>query len=116
MNLTFAPVGAGIAFLFTLAASVPTGAQDLPDDSTAFPVLFGPYLGQEEPGLTPVPFAQGLFARPLGLAIPPGGEEGWTRPVTAPFSGVYMDWDINISPDGHLLRMSLAGREVPVLP
>lgn len=91
-------------------------------------VYHGEYLGQEKPGLTAKPFAPELLERALGLAFAPDGkelfyalwgvetraaimmmkmvDEKWTEPATAPFSGKYMDWDLNLSPDGKRLYFS----------
>jgi len=103
-------------------------AQNL-NDSNQFPVLKGPYLGQKKPGLTPEIFAFGLLSKPkqsaIGLSFTPDGNEvyyslwggkirarimfmkkennQWTKPQIAPFSGKYMDWDLNLSPDGNKL-------------
>jgi predicted alpha/beta superfamily hydrolase len=104
------------------------------------PGLDGPYLGQTPPGLEPEVFAPGLFVSPLGIAVPPDGapivfaswggqpparvlvverrETGWVAPVTAPFSGDSMDWDVNFSPDGRRLyfssRRPRPGKEDPI--
>jgi Tol biopolymer transport system component len=128
--MSFSATLAFLTFTLTLAHLDPAslGAQEDPPGSTTLPVPHGPYLGQEGPGLTPMPFAVGILPSTLGLAIPPGGEEivfaswggeprarimvtqlganGWTPPDTASFSGVYMDWDINVSPDGRRLYFS----------
>ena len=97
-----------------------------------FPILKGPYLGQMPPDDSAVIFAPGLLSdnehSPLGLAVTPDGKEiyytlfsgpgkgaivytkekdgRWTKPVTAPFSGKYPDWDMNLSPDGKTLYFS----------
>jgi Tol biopolymer transport system component len=93
-----------------------------------FPVLTGPYLGQEEPGLTAKLFAPDLLMSPLGLSFTPDGKElyyaswqgeprvrimvmrdvdgRWTESTTPPFSGSYEDWDLNLSPDGRRLYFS----------
>jgi len=94
-----------------------------------FPVLKGDYLGQKKPGLIPELFAPGLLSTKehsaIGLAFTPDGKElyytswggeprarimymkrestRWSKPQTAPFSGKYMDWDLNLSPDGNKL-------------
>ncbi len=103
-------------------------AQEREAGASQFPVLTGEYLGQEQPGLNPAVFAPGLVSRPLGFAIPPdgrmivfaswGGEprarimflelenDHWAPPRVMPFSGEYMDWDVNFSPDGQLLYFS----------
>ena len=93
-----------------------------------FPVLTGPYLGQEEPGLTATLFAPDLLMSPLGLSFTADGKElyyaswqgeprvrimvmrlvdgAWTESTTPSFSGTYEDWDLNISPDGSRLYFS----------
>ncbi len=93
-----------------------------------FPALKGPYLGQPEPGLTPVLFAPGVVStekRELNAVFTPDGKEfyytirkpggdwvimvmkqennRWTRPRAASFSGQYSDVDMFISPDGKKL-------------
>ncbi|MFC1476846.1 TolB family protein [candidate division KSB1 bacterium] len=104
-----------------------------------FPVLTGPYLGQKPPGLTAEIFAPELIGSPLGIAVSPdaheiyyamwGGEPQarimyvkyengrWTAPQTASFSGEFMDWDVNFSPDGSRLyfssRRPLPGSDTP---
>ena len=93
-----------------------------------FPVLTGPYLGQEEPGLTAKLFAPDLLMSPLGLSFTPDGKElyyaswqgeprvrimvmrevdgRWTESTTPRFSGTYEDWDLNLSPEGSRLYFS----------
>jgi len=92
-----------------------------------FPVLKSPYLGQKPPGMTPEILAPGIVstnAGEFGSTFTPDGREfyfaisgapftviafmkladqGWTRPEIAPFSGKYGDWDLNFSPDGKKL-------------
>lgn len=93
-----------------------------------FPVLKGPYLGQEPPGTTPALFAPGIVSRAgdeiLAIFTPDGKEffystkdstrpltimhtkqiNGiWTRPRIASFSGQYYDCASSISPDGRYL-------------
>ena len=118
-------VGLSLFSLLCLGGSTSALAQEVRSDSIEFPVLTGEYLGQETPGLTPAVFAPGLFTSPLGIAVLPDGREiafaswgeeprarimisriqggRWTAPETAPFSGEYMDWDINFSPNGKRL-------------
>ncbi len=96
------------------------------DDSGAFPVLSGEYLGQTPPGEEPELFAPdivstGIYTRDIAIT-PDGGEiyygvsigpfttimqtklenGRWTRPEVAPFSADpgYMNLEPHISPDG----------------
>jgi hypothetical protein len=93
-----------------------------------FPVLKGPYLGQEPPGITPRVFAPGVISKD---GVSEGGatfssdgelfiykryyrgkpdpeelwlselEDGkWTRPHRASFDGEHSDWDFNFAPTG----------------
>lgn len=106
-----------------------------------FPVLKGPYLGQDPPGKTPEIFAPGIVstgASEFGSTFTPDGnvfyyaisgvpntiahmelrESGWTQPKISPFSGQYSDWDMNLSPDGSKLYFTsnrpLAGNGPPI--
>ena len=87
----------------------------------------GPYIGQKPPGMTPEIFAPGIVstgASEFGSTFPPNGDSfyyaisgvpktiiafmefkgnRWTKPQTASFSGVYNDWDLNLSHDGKKL-------------
>ncbi len=114
-----------IAVGLLVGGSVPLGFAQ--EDQTAFPVLKGPYLGQEPPGLDPVLFAPGVVSTHTGewsTAFTPDGLElffglsaegstyvlhmkhedgGWTEPTVAPFSGNYPDFDLTMSPDGNRL-------------
>ena len=96
-----------------------------PDDGTEFPVLRGPYLGQEPPGFEPVLFAPGVVSTDTAewsTAFTPDGlelffglyvEDGsdilhmksvdglWTEPVVASFSSKYSDYDLTMSPSGN---------------
>ncbi len=90
--------------------------------------LKGPYLGQHPPGTNPEVFAPGIIStggREFNAVFSPDGKEfyfttwsreesyiirimketdkGWTKPVTASFSGKYMDFDMCISSDGNEL-------------
>jgi hypothetical protein len=94
---------------------------------TDFPKLTGPYLGQKPPGMKPEIFAPGIisidgsleagctftpnlkefyFVRGKSMKHKPAimvcrEEKGvWTIPEVAPFSGVYFDFEPNITPDG----------------
>ena len=95
------------------------------DDQTEFPLLRGPYLGQEPPGLEPVLFAPGVVSTDTAewsTAFTPDGLElffglfaegstyilhmksdrgRWTEPVVASFSGKYSDYDLTMSPNGN---------------
>ena len=93
-------------------------------DTSTFPELSGPYLGQEPPGLEPEIFAPGIVSTGLAtrdIAMTPDGNELyfavtlggrtmimetrqqdglWTEPAVAPFSGRFLDIEPTISPDG----------------
>ncbi len=95
------------------------------DDQTDFPLLRGPYLGQEPPGLEPVLFAPGVVSTDTAewsTAFTPDGLEvffglfaegstyilhmksdrgRWTEPAVASFSGKYPDYDLTMSPNGN---------------
>ena len=95
------------------------------DDQTELPVLRGPYLGQEPPGLEPVLFAPGvvstdtaewstaftpdalelffgLFAEGSTYILHMTSVDGrWTEPAVASFSGQYPDYDLTMSPNGN---------------
>jgi Tol biopolymer transport system component len=103
-----------------------------------FPVLRGPYLGQESPGMIPEVFAKDLLSIDenslLGISVTPDGKEiyytlfkapgmgvimytkiekgKWTKPKKVSFSSEHSDWDINLSPDGNTLYFS-SMRPVP---
>jgi hypothetical protein len=91
-----------------------------------FPILTGPYLGQEPPGITPIVFAPGIVSTGLytrDIAMTKDGKEiyfsisdaaitgifvtkldnnRWTEPVVATFSGSgSYDFEPHISPDGN---------------
>jgi hypothetical protein len=92
-----------------------------------FPVLNGPYLGQEPPGMIPKIFAPGIvstkFSEFCSVFSPDGSafyysisgapfpvivmmeqRNGvWSKPMIAPFSGKYLDYDLNVTPDGKRL-------------
>lgn len=107
---------------------MPCTSQEGAPDSTQFSILTGDYLGQTPPGQTPTIFAPGLLNRPLGLAVSPAGNQivyaswggeprarimilertadRWSTPRVASFSGEFMDWDVNMSPDGSRLYFS----------
>jgi hypothetical protein len=112
-----------IPFVVCLACAPSPRATVEPDESF-FPVLEGPYLGQEPPGLEPRLFAPGIASTGLAtrdVAVTPDGTEiyfgvtagprtmimvtrqvdgRWTEPVVAPFSGKYLDIEPTISHDG----------------
>jgi Tol biopolymer transport system component len=97
------------------------------ETSSGFPILEGPYLGQEPPGEAPVLFAPGVVSTQTGewsTAFTPDGQElffglasdestyilhtkiedgRWTPPEIASFSGQYSDFDLTMSPDGNRL-------------
>ena len=107
-----------------------------------FPVLKGPYLGQEPPGLTPEVFATGIISTKAPeqcIAFAPGGRElyfvretgnirkifnmkeertGWTSPRIVSFSGKYDDAEFSLAPDGNKLafisKRSLDGKGKPI--
>jgi Tol biopolymer transport system component len=105
-----------------LSQSTNIFCQTIPDD---FPLLKGPYLGQDPPGTIPVVFAPGIVSTGLytrDIAMSKDGKEiyfsisdaattsifvtqlingRWTEPVIAPFSGKgFFDFEPHISPDG----------------
>ena len=89
-----------------------------------FPILHGPYLGQEPPGMTPKIFAPGIVstdgAREFSGTFSPDGREyyffrsadgagmmvtkligdRWTAPQPASFNSKYIDNEPHITPDG----------------
>ncbi|MEE9466022.1 MAG: hypothetical protein V3W14_10670 [Candidatus Neomarinimicrobiota bacterium] len=97
---------------------------------TVFPVLSGPYLGQQPPGLEPQLFAPDIISTDrteLNCTFAPGGKEvywtvwqaghntimtareiggRWTKPEIAPFSGKFSDVDPYITTDGKRLYFS----------
>lgn len=91
-----------------------------------FPVLSGPYLGQEPPGMVPELFAPGVVSTagaewsssftpdgmtfafgyqgdPHGILLMREVDGHWTEPTLFPFSGEFRDFDLNFSPDGSML-------------
>jgi len=90
-----------------------------------YPILTGPYFGQEPPGDTPELFAPGLIStcreHSAAMFTPDGNElwfgrmfpaeicyakivnGRWTQPQTAPFSGSYIDLYPVLSPHGSKL-------------
>ena len=99
------------------------------DSNYEFPVLVGPYLGQEPPGMSPKIFAPGIVSRGFSeriAAFTPDGKElfyivwgaphgvilytreendRWTKPEVAPFSGQYQG-DFTMSADGNRIVFS----------
>jgi hypothetical protein len=109
--------------LVLIIASCAQHYDEIPVEDT--PVLSGPYLGQEPPGMKGELFAAGVLSTgmdELNAVFLPGGKEvffslhrrgmdfmmvhmkevngRWTQPETAPFSGEYSDVDPAVSPDG----------------
>jgi len=130
--------------VFLISTSTICRAQENSDNSKQFPVLKGAYLGQKPPGMTPELFAPGAFSAfktVASIAFTPDGREvyfatrtpeardlniimfmkltnnQWNEPKSAPFSGIYRDWNINLSPDGNRLyytsRRPLSGKGEP---
>ncbi len=97
-----------------------------------FPVLKGPYLGQEPPGMTPDVFAPGIISTKAsegGSSFSPDGllylfargrsdQDGilmmeqidgvWSKPRLAPFSAGKHDWDFMLAPDGETVFVASA--------
>lgn len=113
-----------IAGIIFLALTSLTSAQE-----NDFPLLTGPYLGQEAPGMTPKIFAPGIVSTDdhmeMGCSWGPDGEIlyfgrsetsdigsnwaiwetrcediGWSNPKVVSFSGIYRDIAPFITPDG----------------
>ncbi len=115
-----------IAWLAITAVVLGCQPQGQPEQGAEFPVLTGPYLGQQPPGAEPVLFAPGIVSTGMytrDVAMTPDGREiyfgisvgglsvimqtkledgGWTKPEVAPFSANpdYMNLEPFISPDG----------------
>ncbi len=103
-----------------------------------FPVLSGPYLGQDPPGMTPELFAPDVFSMGIhtfSTAFTPCGNEiyfsrfepakkidkimftrkvnnTWTKPETVPFSGIHSENDVRITSDGFRMFFR-SGRQLP---
>jgi Tol biopolymer transport system component len=115
-------VFAGIAIVLLM---VGCASEQVDRDRPDAPVLSGPYLGQEPPGMEGRLFAPGVLSTgmdELNAVFLPGGREvffslhrrgmefvlvhmkeengRWTEPEIAPFSGEYSDVDPAVSPDG----------------
>jgi len=112
-------------------------------ESSSFPELTGPYLGQTPPGDEARVFAPGIVNTPLytrDLAMTPDGKEiyfgvasggfryatiaysylengHWSKPEIVPFArdGRYMNFEPCVSPDGNRL-MFLSNRPLPEQP
>lgn len=62
------------------------------------------YVGQTPPGREPSLFAAGFVSTGMGerdVAMTPDGNDVWSEPEVAPFSGQYMDLEPAIAPDGN---------------
>ncbi|NIO81574.1 MAG: hypothetical protein GTN53_19985 [Candidatus Aminicenantes bacterium] len=103
---------------------IPVLAQEKTND---YPVLKGPYLGQEPPGMIPEVFAPGIVSTAdyteLGCTFSPDGKEfyfsrytetrdiwvcrlkdnGWQKPEPAPFNTSYREMSPHITADGNKL-------------
>lgn len=114
---------AGLAFSVSLA-----------DDAgqLRWPLLKGPYVGQEPPGLEPRLFAPGvistdlqeagsafaadatvfLFNRfreanePYAIFVTEIRDGVWTKPRPAPFNSDHADWDFTMAPDGRTVHFT----------
>ncbi|MEW6410947.1 MAG: hypothetical protein AB1483_00580 [Candidatus Zixiibacteriota bacterium] len=112
----------------TLIFAVGSSAQDSAE-TTDFPTLIGPYLGQEPPGIEPALFAEGIIAvDDIEHCFPTFNSDGtevfwmtikrgsrpkimhmemrdgvWTAPGIAPFSGEFSDQAPVYSLDGNRL-------------
>ena len=96
-----------------------------------FPLLSGPYLGQQPPGMEPELFAPGIVStaggewsstftpdgttflfgfrgEPHGILVMEEIDGRWTEPRLAPFSGGHPDYDLSFSPDGSMLYFTSA--------
>lgn len=112
-------------------AADPPPAEAVEGAATEFPVLSGPYLGQEPPGMEPELFAPGIVStaggewsstftpdgttflfgfrgEPHGILVMDEIDGRWTEPRLAPFSGGHPDYDLNFSPDGSMLYFTSA--------
>lgn len=123
-----------ILFFIVLFLIINANAQKKDD----FPLLKGPYLGQEPPGMTPEIFAPGFIStekKELNSVFTPDGKEfyfsintpgkgytiwfskmvqgKWTKPQEAPFNSSYSDVDMCISTDG---RRMFFGSNRPLKP
>ena len=110
------------------------------NDQNDFPVLSGPYLGQDPPGMEPEIFAPGILSKghsEIKAVFSPDGREiyyqlwgepfpvivvmkeengRWTEPEVAPFSGQIIE-GYNMSPDGKKMficsQLPLSGQGEP---
>ena len=116
MKLKAVFLGIGFLIVFMISSCTP---------QANFPVLKGPYLGQNPPGKTPEIFAPGIISTPAheySFTVLPDGSEmfftrhigeyshiyytkiengRWTEPRVAPFSGKFADYDQCFAPDGN---------------
>ena len=121
--------GSALAVPFAAILAVALVARGGYCQSERFPVLEGPYLGQEPPGRQPRLFAPGVVSTGMdelnavfsadgaefffSVKVPIRGrhvmlatrrERGrWSEPAVLPFSGRYNDADPALSPDGRTL-------------
>jgi len=110
--------------LISLIFVLPAYAQKNVNDTSNFPILRGPYLGQNPPTMIPEIFAPGIISTGYSeriAAFTPDAKElyyvmsgaphsvilytkevdgKWSKPKIAPFSG-YRSTEFNISPDGN---------------
>ncbi len=98
------------------------------DETTQFPVLKGPYLGQKPPGMVPEMFGPGIVSMPksweAAVSFSPDGKElyfsrretldggenriffmdlkdgVWTKPALAPFARDVVEYEAFVAPDG----------------
>jgi len=111
------------AIIFFMLVSAGCQMQNEKKENNEFPVLKGPYLGQNPPGMEPALFAPGIISTAypdICISFSPdakevyytmGGQpysvvlfmkeenEKWTKPEVAPFSGRYSS-ECQLSPDG----------------
>jgi len=115
--------------LYWVSAEVLDELRPAQSEQGGFPVLKGPYLGQELPGMTPGLFAPDFVSTKYGelnSVFSPDGKEfyfsrreipgkpsalmvtrmegdRWTEPQPLPFSGTYSDIDLFLCPDNQRL-------------
>jgi predicted negative regulator of RcsB-dependent stress response len=113
----------GLLTLTVLSGNAAMG-QTSADSATPFPVLRGPYLGQNPPGLKPVRFAPGVVStdrlRERDVAMPADLSEiyftrqgkiqwtrlvdgRWTEPETTPFATEYLSFEPFLTADRNRL-------------
>ncbi len=122
-----------------LIFAIISNAQDKKD---TFPILKGPYLGQQPPGKIPEIFAPGIISTglsELNAVFSPDGSEFyfcvrcisgtvsifqvkmenniWTEPKLLPFASRFGEIDVTLSPDGNIIlfssRRPLPGSDKP---